>query len=129
MRLSCDTLVIVGDNQSELRQFVSMQPIGDVAYLAQHIVSVHFLGRFRPERDLRHGPRAWNVWRDQNPSQVPDLDDVRLSLGERQLGPINGGPINLHSASMRGAFLRSATLRGQILRPRICREPTLPTHA
>jgi Pentapeptide repeats (8 copies) len=59
---------------------------------------------------LRRGPRAWNAWRDENPSQVPNLDDAALSLGERQLGPINGGPINLRSARMQRAFLRSAAL-------------------
>ncbi len=59
---------------------------------------------------LRRGPRAWNAWREDNPSRVPDLDDVTLSLVERQLGTINGGPINLRSASLRRAVLRSATL-------------------
>jgi uncharacterized protein YjbI with pentapeptide repeats len=59
---------------------------------------------------LRRGPRAWNAWRDENPSHVPNLDDAALSLSERQLGPINGGPINLRSARMQRAFLRSATL-------------------
>ena len=59
---------------------------------------------------LRLGPRAWNPWREQNPSQNPILDHAALSLGERQFGPINGGPINLRSASMRGAALRFATL-------------------
>jgi hypothetical protein len=59
---------------------------------------------------LRRGPRVWNAWREENPSQVPNLDDAALTLGERQLGPINGGPINLRSAHMQRAFLRSATL-------------------
>jgi hypothetical protein len=59
---------------------------------------------------LRRGPRAWNAWRRDNPSQIPNLDDAALSLGERQLGPINGGPINLRSASIRRAFFRSANL-------------------
>jgi Pentapeptide repeats (8 copies) len=59
---------------------------------------------------LRRGPRAWNAWRDENPSQNPNLDHAALSLGERQFGPINGGPINLRSASMRGALLRFASL-------------------
>jgi len=59
---------------------------------------------------LRRGPKAWNAWREKNPSQVPNLDDAALTLGERQLGPINGGPINLRSAHMQRAFLRSATL-------------------
>jgi uncharacterized protein YjbI with pentapeptide repeats len=59
---------------------------------------------------LRRGPRAWNAWREANPSQVPNLDDVALSLSQRQLGPINGGPINLRAVSMQRAFLRSASL-------------------
>jgi uncharacterized protein YjbI with pentapeptide repeats len=59
---------------------------------------------------LLRGPRAWNIWRQDNPSQIPDLDDVILSLGERQLGPMNGGPVDLSSASLRRAFLRSASL-------------------
>jgi pentapeptide repeat protein len=59
---------------------------------------------------LRRGPRAWNAWREENPSQNPNLDHAALSLGERQFGPINGGPINLRSASMRGAHLRFASL-------------------
>jgi hypothetical protein len=59
---------------------------------------------------LRRGPRAWNVWRQDNPSHIPNLDDAALSLSERQLGPINGGPINLRSASMQRAFFRSANL-------------------
>ena len=59
---------------------------------------------------LRRGPRAWNAWREANPSQVPNLDDVSLSLSQRQLGPINGGPTNLRSVSMQRAFLRSGSL-------------------
>ena len=59
---------------------------------------------------LRRGPRAWNAWRENNPAQNPILDYAALSLGERQLGPINGGPINLRSAWLRGAVLRFATL-------------------
>ena len=59
---------------------------------------------------LRRGPRAWNAWRRDNPSHIPNLDDAALSLSERQLGPINGGPINLRSACMQRAFFRSANL-------------------
>jgi pentapeptide repeat protein len=59
---------------------------------------------------LRRGPRAWNAWREENPSQNPILDHAALSLGERQFGPINGGPINLRSASLLGAHLRFASL-------------------
>jgi uncharacterized protein YjbI with pentapeptide repeats len=59
---------------------------------------------------LRRGPRAWNDWRAENPSTLPLLVKVTLTLSERQLGPINGGPINLASACMREAFLRFAAL-------------------
>ena len=59
---------------------------------------------------LRSGPRAWNAWRENNPSTVPDLTGIALRLSERQMGPINGGPINLKSARLQGAFLRFATL-------------------
>ena len=59
---------------------------------------------------LRSGPRAWNAWRENHPSTVPELTGIALSLSERQMGPINGGPINLKSARLQGAFLRFATL-------------------
>ena len=59
---------------------------------------------------LRRGPRAWNAWRENNPSTVPALTGIALRLSERQMGPINGGPINLKSALLQGAFLRFATL-------------------
>jgi uncharacterized protein YjbI with pentapeptide repeats len=59
---------------------------------------------------LRRGPQAWNAWRQQNPSTLPLLMEVTLTLSERQLGPINGGPINLASACLRDAFLRFAAL-------------------
>jgi uncharacterized protein YjbI with pentapeptide repeats len=67
-----------------------------------------------PEHDyaeiLRSGPQAWNAWREKNPSTIPDLSGIALTLSERQMGPINGGPINLKSACLRDAFLRFATL-------------------
>jgi pentapeptide repeat protein len=59
---------------------------------------------------LRRGPRAWNAWREQNPSELPLLMELTLSLSERQLGPISGGPINLTSARLRNGSLRFATL-------------------
>jgi hypothetical protein len=68
------------------------------------------LSEFAHIEVLRHGPKAWNAWREQNPNQIPNLDGAALTLGERQLGPINGGPVNFHSAHLRRAFLRSATL-------------------
>jgi uncharacterized protein YjbI with pentapeptide repeats len=70
------------------------------------------LAEFAHIEIFRRGPKAWNVWRNQNPAQIPNLDDAALTLGERQLGPINGGPINLHSVHMRRAFLRCAALSG-----------------
>jgi Pentapeptide repeats (8 copies) len=59
---------------------------------------------------LRRGPRPWNEWRAQNPDVLPNLVGISLSIGDRQLGPINGGPINLAFARLRHAFLRFATL-------------------
>jgi hypothetical protein len=61
---------------------------------------------------LRQGPRSWNAWRAENPSIIPNLIGVGLSIGDRQLGPINGGPINFAHARLRHAFLRFATLTG-----------------
>ena len=61
---------------------------------------------------LRRGPRLWNEWRAENPSIIPNLVGVTLSIGDRQMGPINGGPINLAHARLRHAFLRFATLTG-----------------
>jgi len=61
---------------------------------------------------LRRGPRAWNAWRSQDPSIIPNLTGVALSVGERQMGPISGGPINLALARLRHASLRFATLTG-----------------
>jgi Pentapeptide repeats (8 copies) len=61
---------------------------------------------------LRRGPRAWNAWRSENPKVVPNLSGLTLSVGQRQMGPINGGPINLSSTRLRHASLRFATLTG-----------------
>lgn len=61
---------------------------------------------------LRRGPRTWNAWRRHNPTLIPNLTCIALSLSERQLGPINGGPIDLSSARLRRASLRFATLSG-----------------
>ncbi|MGH6734515.1 MAG: pentapeptide repeat-containing protein [Methyloceanibacter sp.] len=64
---------------------------------------------------LRCGPRPWNEWREQHPSVIPNLVGISLTIGDRQLGPINGGPINLAFARLRHAFLRFATLTGASL--------------
>ena len=61
---------------------------------------------------LRRGPRPWNEWRAQNPTITPNLVGIALSIGDRQLGPINGGPVNLSHARLRNAVLRFATLTG-----------------
>lgn len=61
---------------------------------------------------LRRGPRLWNEWRAENPTIIPNLVGVTLSIGDRQMGPINGGPINLAHARLRHACLRFATLSG-----------------
>ena len=61
---------------------------------------------------LRRGPRAWNAWRRQHPSIVPNLTRICLSVSERQMGQVNGGPIDLSAARLRRASLRFATLSG-----------------
>lgn len=65
---------------------------------------------------LRRGPRTWNAWRAENPSIVPDLTGIALSIGDRQMGPINGGPINLSRALLNEATLYFATLTGADMR-------------
>ena len=59
---------------------------------------------------LRQGVRAWNSWRANNCTVIPDLHELAPPLGERQFGRVNGGPINLRSALLSHAFLRFATL-------------------
>ena len=61
---------------------------------------------------LRRGPRPWNEWRRRHPTTVPNLTQISLSAGERQMGPVHGGPVNLASARLRRASLRFATLSG-----------------
>lgn len=65
---------------------------------------------------LRRGPRTWNAWRAENPSIVPDLGGIALSIGDRQLGPMNGGPINLSRTQLTDAALYFATLTGADMR-------------
>lgn len=65
---------------------------------------------------LRRGPRTWNAWRVENPSIVPDLAGFSLSIGDRQMGPMNGGPINLSRTQMTDAVLYFATLTGADMR-------------
>ena len=59
---------------------------------------------------LRAGARAWNAWRRQNPGIVPVLNDLNISVTERQFGRVQGGPINLSRAEFHGARLDQATL-------------------
>ena len=59
---------------------------------------------------LRRGVRAWNAWRDDYPSIMPDLRGIAPSVIECQLEPLTGGPINLANARLRGALLGRATL-------------------
>jgi hypothetical protein len=59
---------------------------------------------------LRAGPRAWNTWRRENPGIVPDLNDLKVSVSERQFARVQGGPIDLRQAELRRAGLDQATL-------------------
>jgi pentapeptide repeat protein len=59
---------------------------------------------------LRAGARAWNRWRREHPGVVPVLNDLRVSVSERQFGPVQGGPVNLSRAELCRARLDQATL-------------------
>jgi hypothetical protein len=59
---------------------------------------------------LREGVRAWNTWRRENPGVVPVLNDLNVSVTERQFGRVQGGPINLSRAELCRARLDHATL-------------------
>ena len=59
---------------------------------------------------LRSGANAWNAWRQENPTAIPNLAGIALGASERQLGPMHGGPINLKAALLRDAELRFAIL-------------------
>jgi hypothetical protein len=61
---------------------------------------------------LKEGARAWNAWRSANPATAPDLNDLALSAGYKQFGPVQGGPIDLSRARLRRAALEDATLIG-----------------
>lgn len=65
----------------------------------------------RPHVDvLRAGPRVWNSWRRENPGVLPVLNDLDVSISERQFGSVQGGPIDLSLAELRRARLDQATL-------------------
>jgi uncharacterized protein YjbI with pentapeptide repeats len=59
---------------------------------------------------LRAGPRVWNSWRRENPDVLPVLNDLNVSISERQFGLAQGGPIDLSLAELRRALLDQATL-------------------
>ncbi len=59
---------------------------------------------------LREGVRAWNTWRRENPGVVPVLNDLNVSVTERQFGRVQGGPINLSRAELCRARFDQATL-------------------
>jgi hypothetical protein len=56
------------------------------------------------------GARAWNAWRLENPGIIPVLNDLNVSVAERQFGRVQGGPINLSRAQLCRARLDQATL-------------------
>jgi uncharacterized protein YjbI with pentapeptide repeats len=56
------------------------------------------------------GSDAWNAWREQNPSTIPDLKGIALPLSENQMESLRGGPVNLQSAWLQEAVLRFASL-------------------
>jgi hypothetical protein len=59
---------------------------------------------------LRKGVRAWNTWRRENPGVVAVLNDLNVSVTDRQFGRVQGGPINLSRAELCRARLDQATL-------------------
>ena len=59
---------------------------------------------------LRRGAQTWNAWRSANPHVVPELNDLDLSDGCRQFGPLQGGPVNLCRAELCRVALEHATL-------------------
>jgi len=61
---------------------------------------------------LREGARVWNAWRSEHPETAPDLNDLALSAGYKQFGPVQGGPIDLSRAGLCRAALEDATLIG-----------------
>ncbi len=61
------------------------------------------------EKKFREGVVAWNAWRKNCAYVIPRLEDVDLSLLERQLSPENEAPIDLIGACLDRANLRHAT--------------------
>lgn len=83
---------------------------------------------------LKRGVEAWNAWRTDNPSIVPDLEGAEIVQGEfrganfqranlissvlrgTNLRDANLREANLTRSNLRGAYLRKADLRHSILR-------------
>jgi Pentapeptide repeats (8 copies) len=58
---------------------------------------------------LMKGVTAWNAWRDENPTLLPDLS--KASLSGKTLNEVNFNAANLSEANLRGASLNRANLR------------------
>jgi uncharacterized protein YjbI with pentapeptide repeats len=73
---------------------------------------------------LEKGVRAWNQWRQENPTVVPNLNNADLlyaelsgiNLGRADLGSVKLAGANLSGANLLGASLSSARLRATNLR-------------
>src|SRR5262249_16910428 len=59
---------------------------------------------------LPAGAHAWNKWRREHPGVIPVLNDLKMTISDRQFGPVQGGPINLSRAELCRAQLDQATL-------------------
>ena len=76
---------------------------------------------------LRQGAAAWNRWRREQSAEVPDLDDLRLSMCEKQLSGVDGAGLNFSHASLRRADFRFASLIGADFRGAELSEADLST--
>jgi uncharacterized protein YjbI with pentapeptide repeats len=56
------------------------------------------------------GSDAWNAWREQNPSTIPDLTGIALPSSESRMESLSGERVNLQSAWLQEAVLRFARL-------------------
>lgn len=64
---------------------------------------------------LKQGAAAWNKWRGEEPSMVPDLIGASLTIGQKQWSDRCGGPIDFHGARLASADFSNATLIGSNL--------------
>ena len=62
---------------------------------------------------IRQGTNAWNTWRQQNPSEEPDLHEEDLS--NSNLSGANLSRVNLSGATISGANLSKANLSWSIM--------------